>query len=395
MKTAIVNVVGFDGGGIAKLGIEYSKIGLDVYFNDVIQPLQFKPNDCGNIKVFSFDLDIDIVLSNYDRIIFLPLTINDKDLEKQFCKVISLRKRYQNVEFCYLYCGRKLKHLMNLLELQAKYNFTFDHYFSITPKLLDYVESASYLIINAYTFPNIKVIKPLEDRTNVVFTAGRVESVKGVTAYFQSINNEFFNGEYIYIHEGAKFSINKSGTVSTSPQLFTVFDMTKSPKCVKAEFDFAKYGDPPKSNKLTIYPSYCLDYVAEWSKYYAGICCILGTKSKSVRSNNLFSNSIVATDKIEESRLVKQEIYWNTALEYVNLEMIAYGVPVLFSNKYANLIGFNDDRLIYNKFTDIPQKVHELKTYYDDARNQQYDWIVNNWKSVNSNIVKEFTKEFK
>ena len=98
-----------------------------------------------------------------------------------------------------------------------------------------------------------------------------------------------------------------------------------------------------------------------WINYYAGICCILGTKSDSVRSNNLFNSGIVATDKIEEARLVKQEIYWNTALEYVNLEMIAYGVPVLFSNKYASLIGFNDDRLIYNKFADIPQKVQELK----------------------------------
>ena len=391
---AIVNTTGFDGGGIARLGIEYSKLGLDVYFKDMIHPLQFKPNEVANVKLYNTFDELVSFISKYDRLIFL--TFYDKYLEVNVKQLMELRNTYPNMEICYLYCDRNNKRLIKLLDVLAKYNAEFDYYFSINPNIDDLVENVITLNVNAFTFPEASYNLKCRVRSNIVLTAGRTEAFKGVLNYFSSIDDEFLESSYKYIHEGARYRFNNTGTVSTPVQLLSLFDITKSPKQLKSQYAFKDYGEEPCCGKLTIYPSYNPDDIYKrWSHYYAGICCILGTKNKLVKRGNLFSNQWVVDDLRENNLMTKKLKLWTDAIEYANLEMIACGLPVLFSRKYAEVIGFDIEELIYNSFSEIPNKLDSLKMNYNEIRNAQYELFRLRQDKVNSNILDTFTKSLR
>lgn len=389
MKTAIVNVVGFDGGGISKLGIEYSKLGFDVYFKDAVQPLQFKPKNFANVRFYNTIDELSGKLKNYDRIIFL--TFYDNDLDNTVSNLATLRTNLLNSEFCYLYCDRNIDRLLRLQESLKKYNLKFDHYFSINPNISNIVTNYTHLNVNAFMFSPIKSYSN-DCRQNIILTAGRVEGFKGVLSYFHSVDEKFLKSDYFYIHEGARFNFNKSGTISAPPQLLTLFDTTKTPKQPKSEFVFKVYGELPESHKLTIYPSYSIDDISRWANYYAGICCILGSKSMCRNIRNFVGSTWIADDSRENNLLTKKSKLWNTAIEYANLEMLDAGLPVLFSRKYSEIIDFTDEFLIYNSFSEIPIKIEELKSNYDNIRRNQREFFVNRWSAVNENIKRVFTE---
>jgi len=395
-RVAIVNQVGFDGGGITKLGIEYSKLSFDVYFKNIIQPLQFIPDDIGNVQVYTSVAELlnIIDINGYDRIIFLPLALYDKDLESALQSVLQIRASYPHIELCYLFCNRRVMRIKRLLEVCKNNKFSFNHYFSITPDLFNYVKNCTYLNVNAFTFSDT-VIKEAHSRKKIIFSAGRVEAVRGTIAYFQSINSEFLTDDFYYIHEGAKYQFTKSG-ISVTPQLFSLFDMTHSPKTVLPNYKFLNYLEAPAIDKLNIYPSYKIDdALVRWSDYYLGVCCILGSKSACTKNKSLFKTVLTASDPAENKKLNKLALVWNDILEYADIEKITSGVPVLFSSMYSQIIKFTDDRLIYNSFSDIPKKAKLLESQYDDARTKQYEWLINKLNSVNENIIKKFTEEFK
>lgn len=391
IKTAIIVETGFDGGGTTKLGIEYSKLGLPVYFRDTVQPLQFKPDDIGNIKLYNSDLELFDIANKYDRLIFLPLTLYDRNLAQSLHKLLKIRSYNRNVELCYLFCNRKSTRIKALLDLCNDNNFAFDHYFSISKSLMDYVKNCTYLNINAFTFSDYTNIS-MDNRKPIIFSAGRVESVKGTTSYFQSINEKFLSDDYYYIHEGAKYSFNKNGNVSVSPQLFSLFDMSSKPKKLRPSYKFLSYGESPSIDKLNIYPSYKLDdALHRWSNYYLGVCCILGSNSVCRKVKSLFGYSFIADDLIENEKLDKNSIIWNDVLEYADIEKISVGVPVIFSRKYAKKLNFLDERLIYDSFSEIPDKAHSLKTYYEDCRNNQYNFFKDKQLNINKRIIEKFT----
>ena len=391
VKTAIIAETGFDGGGTTKLGIEYSKLGLPVYFRNTIQPLQFKPDDVGNIKLYESDSELFDIATKYERLIFLPLALYDRNLTPELHKLIKIRSNNRNVELCYLFCNRKSNRVEALLNLCNENKFVFDHYFSISPSLSKYVENCTYLNINAFTFFNYPDISK-ECRKPIIFSAGRVESVKGTTAYFQSINDKFLSDDYYYIHEGAKYSFNKNGNVSVSPQLFSLFDMNSKPKKLQYNYRFLSYEDFPSIDKLNIYPSYKLDdALSRWSTYYLGICCILGSSSVCRKVKSLFGYSFITDDASENERLNRNSRIWNDALEYADIEKISVGVPVLFSRKYAEKLNFLDERLIYDSFSEIPDKAHSLNNYYEDCRNNQYNFFKDRQLNINKLIVGKFT----
>lgn len=394
-RVAIVNQVGFDGGGITKLGIEYSKIGFDVYFKNIVQSLQFRPDNIGNVKVYTSTAELlnIIDVNNYDRIIFLPLALYDKDLESALQSVIQIRAFYPDIELCYLFCNRRVMRIKRLLEVCENNKFSFNHYFSITPDLFKYVSNCTCLNVNAFTFPhNVKVTST---RKKIIFSAGRVEAVRGTISYFQSVDAKFLADDFYYIHEGAKYQFTKTG-ISVTPQLFSLFDMSHKPKEVLPNYKFLSYSENPYIDKLNIYPSYKLDdALIRWPEYYLGICCILGSKSACRKTKSLFNTLVVADDPVENEKLNRLALVWNDTLEYADIEKIVCGVPTLFSSKYSQIIGFTDDRLIYTSFSDIPKKAKLLESQYEDARSMQYNWLISKSINVNDNIIKEFTREFK
>lgn len=390
MKTVIVNSVGFDGGGIAKLGIEYSKLGFDVYFKNTVLPLQFRPNKIADVQFYENEQDLISIISEYDRVIFL--TFYDADLDNTVASLVRLRLALPNVEFCYLYCDRRISRLSLLLDVLKKHKMEFDHYFSINLNISSVVHNCTSLNVNAFTF---SVPQVTEDRENIVLTAGRVEGVKGTLSYFRSVDRDFLNSDFYYIHEGARFNFNKSGTISSPPQLLMCFDTTERPKKLKSEFMFKSYGESPEFDKLTIYPSYSIDDIDRWSNYYAGICCILGSRSRCRNIKNLVDSKWIADDRKEDALLTKNSKLWGDAIEYANLEMIDVGLPVLFSRKYSELIDFHEDRLIYDSFSSIPNKLKMLKDDYDTVRKIQYDIFREKQVIVNDKIKDVFTKSLR
>lgn len=385
MKTAIIINTGFDGGGSTTLGYEYHKLGLDVYFKDKVAYNQTRGS--GDYKTYKNDKELIQILADYDKVIFSLLAIQKKHLPQAFKTVLKVSSEYPNIKICYLNCGRKLDMLYRLLELCKENKFEFDHIYSICPADKP-IDNYTYMHINAYTFRQ----DPVEstNKFNYVLSAGRVESLKGTIRYFNNFDEPFNSDDFYYVHHGANIKFNDNGTISVPVQLLLYFDTSVKPMKPLSKYNFIDYGTDPKIDKLNIYPSYSIDDIADWSNYYCGICCILG--SKSVTKVGLFDNQLYCENKAENTILNKQLSFWDSCMEYVNVEMIDIGLPVLISKMYANVLGFTDDRLIYNSFSEIPAKVAKLQDKYDEIRLSQREWLVGKQAEINENIVKKFTE---
>jgi len=400
-KVAIVNRVGFDGGGATTLCLQYAKLGFDVFIKNYVFPNQFLPELEPNIMLYdSIDSLIELV-KNYDRLIFVNLWFGYNSLpESVFDDLLALKSNYPNIEICYVHCSRQTREMQTLIAGCKEHNFVFSHVFTLHPFLQTIVDmcKVTFMNINAFTPPfNYKPLAEVE-RIKVILTAGRIGGFKGICQFLSVIDDEFLRtaSEFTFLHEGAGFTFTKKNSnVSCSPQLLFLFDKTVRPKVPKAQFVFKKYGDRPDLYKFNIYPSYNIDEIYDrWKYYYAGISCILGSKSSYAYTRSLLGSSWTIIDSKEGKRLQKNAQHWNDTLEYADIEKILVGLPVFFSRKYSEIIDFNDERLIYNSFSDIPQLVVRLSDYYDDARNEQYNWLMKKLDSVNNNIISKFTKEF-
>lgn len=400
MKIAVINQVGFDRGGATTVCLEYAKLGIDAIFN-TSSPLDRSLLDMfhGTENVYTYTSTDELLklVNKYDRVLCFNLwygkTIPDNVID--FC--IAIKQTYPNIDVCYMTCFRKTDDMYKLLPICKAKSFMFDHIFSLNPlvKNIDGWCSATIMNMNAVTLPKYSPAN-VEERKKIVFSSGRTEAFKNTTKYIQSINNEFLQNakNFVYLHEGAGFNFNKNGGVSCQPQLLSVFNLT-SPKTVKPQYTFKHYGELPDSNKFNLYPAYNLDEIANrWKYYYAGVCCILGTVSGYSMSPGLFDNRFEIIESRERKLTEEKAKNWNTDLEYADIEKITLGVPVLFSRMYANLIDFTDERLIYNSFSEIPNKVTALSSCYDEVREVQYQWLVNKTKNVNESIIKNFTEEF-
>lgn len=393
-KTAIIIPVGFDGSGITTLGIEFSKIGLDVYFKNIVQPLQFRPNNVSSIHLYNSDKELFSLSDDYDRFIFLNFTLHADTLEQSLQSLFELRRYNHSIELCYLHCGRRIKKFGRLLDVCHRNNFDFDYYFSITPNICEYVDNYNYLNINAYTFPILPKVA-MSDRKRVILTSGRVDAVKGTTSYFKSIQFGFNLNDFYYVHEGAKFNFNTTGSVSVPFQLLDLFDSSVHPKVIREQYAFSRYGELPSKNKLTLYPTYSLDDIySRWSTYYAGISCVLGTISSCDKKKTLLGTKYIAQNPIENKSISNRLHLWNDALEYADLEKIAVGLPMFISRHYSEILGFTDENLIYDSFLEIPELVANLSNVYDISRQNQYKFFSDKQSMINQYIVEQFTGEF-
>ncbi len=399
-RIAIINPVGFEGGGATTLCLEYAKLGIDVWFRDYTFTWQERLSLENHVHVYKSKEELFELAKNNDRLLFVNLWFGKTMPESVLDDIVDIRKLYPHVELCYIHCSRRLLDLYKLLPVCNRHNFMFDYIYSLNKSIYEFNYCNSVLMnINAYTLPKYNPVA-LSDRQKVIFTAGRVEAYKGFLRYFNSIDSEFVQqfGDYIYLHEGAKFSWHKKDNgISCPPQMLSIFDMSQSPKVLKPQFTLKNYGEVPERYKYNIYPSYNVqDIQSRWSHYFAGVCCALGTKSTCVKNKSLLcSKSWIISDVAERKSIERTSLLWSDAMEYADLEKMSFGIPLLFSRTHSQIIGFTDERLIYNSFGDIPKKVRALENYYDDARIKQYEWLVNKLNGVNENIIKEFTKEFK
>ena len=122
----------------------------------------------------------------------------------------------------------------------------------------------------------------------------------------------------------------------------------------------------------------------------------MGTENKYVQSKSLFDNSWRVINNKEQTLVSKQAKLWGVrGLEYANLEMINLGLPVLFSRGYGELLQFDDSRLLYSRFSEIPAILEKLTDlwYYKTCRNAQRSFFVNKQSTINKRIIEVFTGE--
>ena len=389
MRVAVINSFGFESGGMTTLCLYYSKLGIPVYIKNIVRPLKYKLQD-KDINIYTSDEELFNISSEYDRLIFLPPAYKSDfktgKYEKAFLPIFSIRKNNPNIQLCYLYCSRDSKDFIDyLLPTLTKNNFEFDYYFSISTELKGLKPNIICFDINAFCFHDNEKT-PFSLRNKIVLTAGRVEGFKGTLKYF---NNIILSSNFAYVHEGAGFTFNQNN-VSVPPQLLQM----KNNKTVV----FKKYSDTPEFNKLNIYPTYKLeDIYIRWPTYFVGICCIMGTEHKYKKSSNLLGlDSWQVMDNRESTTVKRQSNLWGVnGLEYANLEMIDLRLPVMFSRGYSELLHFDDSRLIYDSFSEIPEKLKllEEESYYTDCLNYQYAFFKNRQSNINKNIIDIFTKE--
>lgn len=393
---AIINPVGIDVGGATTLCLQYANLSLDVWFKyNASSPIE----KINHVNFYKSSHELLALVSSYDRLLFVNMWFGKTMPDTVLDDVLKIRKAFPQIEICYIHCSRRLIDLYKLLPVCQKYNFMFDYIYSLNKSIHEFNYCKSVLMnINPYMLPEYNPV-PFNERNNVVFTAGRVEGFKGIVKYFSFIDNKFVArfGKYVYLHEGAKFNYHKNDDgVSCPPQMLAIFDTTTSPKKLKPEFVLKNYGELPDSNKYNIFPSYNMKEIENrWKYYYAGVCCILGTKSFCIKKQSLINNNCwTVSDNAERKAVEKTSLLWSDTLEYADLEKMSFGIPLLFSRMYSQIIKFTDDRLIYNSFAEIPEKIVALANYYDDARIKQHEWLINKLKNVNNNILVEFTKEF-
>lgn len=213
MNVAVVNAFGFDSAGMSTLCLQYSRLGIDVYFKDVLHPLKNKMDNTYDIRFYKTDAELVKISKLYDRMIFLPPAykadyLNGK-YEKAFKFIFDIRESNKDIELWYLYCSRDTDDFTEcLIPMLESNNFDFDIYLSICTKLSGYKDNVVCMDINAFTFDDIK---PVKETKKVVFTAGRIEGFKGTGKYLSAIDSEFLNSDFTYIHEGAGYSFNSKG----------------------------------------------------------------------------------------------------------------------------------------------------------------------------------------
>lgn len=389
MKVAILNNAGFCVGGTNTLCFEYAKLGFDVFIRNRFRPHVHISKYPNNIFIYSSIEDLIASLINYDRILTVDLWGGGYGYDKMFDDFITIRDKLPNLEICHVHCQRDISTWPQVLRICKNKNFSFYHVFSLNPLMLRFPNS-SVLDVNAFILPSIDWIE-YSNKNNIIFSAGRVEYIKGINKYIVSITPEFLHlsSDFIYLHEGLKFSCNNNQIKYRVKNLFDT-------NGVKNEWiEFKSYGQPPEKEKFNVYPTYNVDDIYErWKYYFAGVCCVLGVKSGYKYNKSLLVKDRVIADEKERDSIEKSSKYWNESLEYTEMEKIASGVPVLFSRPYSKLLGFNDERVIYDKFLDIPGKVSTLFAYYDDVRNQQFNWLLNKLDSTNKNIISKFTEDF-
>ena len=394
-RVAIINQAGFDKLGAETLCLRYADIGLSAWFKSDVRP---DYASSPNIHIYSnVDALIDMA-ENYDRLIFINLWFGVDIPETIFDDIITLKNKYPNKEFCYIHCARVMLHINKMLPIFDRHNFMFDHIFSLCNGMKSFDRCpVTIMKLNALDILDYNPV-PFSERKNIVYTSGRVAAFKGTSRYFKSVNDTFLSrmGNFKYVHEGANFNFHKNDDgVSSSVTLLSLFNTAKHPKELKPEYTFKRYGDDPQSGKLNIYPSYDLESAQErWRTYYAGICCILGTESRYIVRNTLFGDDCVLENPRENTIIEKSAELWNGDLEYADIEKLSMGVPVFFSRRYAQILGFTDTRLIYDCFADIPDKVNQLADCYDEVRQNQWDWFVNSARNTNADIIKIFTSDF-
>ena len=186
-KIAIINPVGFDGGGAITLCLQYAKLGIDVILKNQLKSNQYLPVLNENIYLYSNVNELVELCDKYDRLLFVNLYFG-KITSTVLDDILVLKSIYPKIEICYIHCARHMGDLQTLLPICNKHNFMFTHVYSLLPYIhtFKYCDS-TFMNINEFIPPDYNPVN-FEYRLKVVFSSGRAEAFKGTLKYFNSVD---------------------------------------------------------------------------------------------------------------------------------------------------------------------------------------------------------------
>ena len=386
----VVNPAGLDKGGSETLGRQFAEL-LDCPVVFRLRPKE-DYEESGRVHYFRENEDLDRYNPKLAIINLFDVRKNWFVSKKPEDFVQYFKDR--NIKTAFVYCIRS-NQARAVLEGNRYLIENCDYVLYYSDSLEDIIEPLNKNTIktdiNIYNFhEDIKPL-PLSKRSKIVTTSGRPESIKALPRFLknlkENISNDIFK-ELYFVHQGASFKYSRSGKISGAMSIVNllynndlknkVLDPAFNP--VEKEFELT---DKLQHNKINLFQQYNKDNTKDiWPKMLVNIYPALG--------------KIKADDgsKKEERYINRHKKYWSKAMEYVQLEMIDYGVPVLFSKEFLKTYEFGKDLLeldfSYEFYEDIPDILSDILKDKD-----KYEHIVTKQKEIMTRAQEEINNNFK
>lgn len=386
----VINPSGLDKGGSETLGRQFAEL-LDC---PVIFRLRPKEDykESGRVRYFRENEDLDRY--NPKLAIINLFDINQGWFASKRPEDFIQYFKDRNIKTVFIYCVRNDRSKA-VLEKNRCLIKNCDYVLYYSDSLKNIIEplnkNAIRTDINVYSFHEEIEPLSLSERCNIVTTSGRLEAFKALPRFLENlkenISNDVFKDVY-FVHQGGVFKTSKSGHISGSLSLVNILHnnnlkdkiLDNRFNCVEKEF---RLTDKLQYNKINLFLQYSKDNIKDiWPKLLVNIYPVLG----KIKADN--------GSKKEERYINAHKEYWSKAMEYVQLEMIDYGTPVLFSKEFLRTYEFGQDLLEldfnYECYEDIPDILSNIikdKDKYEYITKTQKEIMIRIQKQLNDNFV--------
>jgi hypothetical protein len=421
-RIAIVLPSGFDGGGSAMLGYQWWKLGFPAFFKNHCKK-HIRPFP-GVFTYESGELLDKLRAGNVSRIIVMSM-LND-DVRKNYDELRSVHDA--GISAWIVNCQRMednsyAENIMRMLTDDG--GLFFDRYLFLSDRLAvkiagEYNVQTSALNMNAYTFTDSPSV-PLTDRDKIILSLGRGEAFKGAPYYFKAVPEIMKDPrslQWCWTHEGFTHEWKKdprtgdviiSGSIQAIQALSTGLPGKIQLPGIKADTavnDDGKTLSPPARGCMNVYSTY--DFNASEERHrrsLIAVCPTMGRVQKPAPGPvNLFSEKTPLTVSREDRRINRARPSWKTAMEYANIELIDYHVPVLFSTDYAETLDLGDGKTMkdavdvptydwYGQLPDLIASVTRSEETYESFIRTQRNGLMKAQSVANDKIVRLFTDE--
>lgn len=386
-KVCVVIPTGFDGGGTATLGIEYSKLGYDTYFLN-----NSKGSSCNvgrnSVNTFKDTEELLTIIEKYDRII-LGLYYFRKG-RADILDLSQIKKVYPEKEVIYIDCYRGNYSIKKRAKdiLDKNYDIVWCLSPHIANEYIKLGQKAEVIDFNVYDWRNIEIIES-NDLDKKIITVGRVAGVKGSINLLREaklLSESNLTSDFYYIYEGLDYNVNKNGSVSMMPNLLESlvesksFSNKKTHDYLMLHGNFNNYDEKLVTNRYNLFPTYNKEEgIQRWKHCKYGLMPYLGAGIHSKLS------------------VYSHPECWDIAPEYCVYELSNAGVPILFSEDYAQRIGYNNSVFVYDKFDNVPNIIYNIertdKAIYDINRKEQIQFFKDKSKEIREIINSKFLEE--
>lgn len=408
---ACIAWVGFDKSGAYMLGEQYHKIfGIDLY---VFDPDKEIKEDVPNAMAFDSIRELKSIIGKKDYKTIVHISTSQKNPTPLSIKnFLEYSKNELDIYNILLLCRRKsgkskekeieMQHFPTLIpSVDECWYYSND----IGQLLEEYDTKKTKIDINVFDIDSLAQPNESKEKDRSYGYIGRMEGFKGsfnLVKCYENMREESseslglfkatsFSPSMPFVYVGADFKpqkIKNEGIVSGF--IWTVGAFAESNYNKIPRFPFYLHHDFSSNlikDKANIYPRYnssTIDDVTQ--KLGLAICPTLGI-------------SETWSSKKAETYISKNKDFWDMALEYVNIELIASGTPVMFSKKFAE--NYDPEmiklfpELIYDSLENAIRNADKNYEQLTKLADVQFNWLKNRILTVNSIVEQSLLETIK